>query len=114
MKQEDIPLDPIPKTEAAALTPEAKANFLSILTYSWLDPIFKIGWKRPIEQTDLWLLEEKWYVKKQCELFAACWEKELERSKATNTPAKLHYAVWNFMFWYECIIYKTCNSLFNA
>ena len=73
----------LPNTEtpynAQLLSPENKANFLSILTYSWLTPIFKLGSKRPLEQQDLWQLSDKWKSEILCTEFEGHWKEELKR-----------------------------------
>ncbi|KAJ3223083.1 hypothetical protein HK099_001564 [Clydaea vesicula] len=35
-------------------SPEENANFLSILTFGWITPLFKLGYKRPLQFEDLY------------------------------------------------------------
>ncbi|KAJ1959052.1 hypothetical protein IWQ62_004767, partial [Dispira parvispora] len=36
--------------------PELGANILSILTYWWMNPLLALGYKRPLEEVDLYKL----------------------------------------------------------
>ncbi|AEO64822.1 uncharacterized protein THITE_2142625 [Thermothielavioides terrestris NRRL 8126] len=45
---------PIPETRQP--TPESKAGFFSLLLFSWLSPILAVGYQRPLELNDIWLL----------------------------------------------------------
>ena len=101
--------------------PEAKANFLSVLSYHWISPLFWLGWKRTLEITDLWQLPSNWKTQSLVEGFEKAWELEKDayekelveeppeatEDKATEDKATkkkkqkspLGTAVWNFMFW---------------
>ncbi|KAH7103342.1 ATP-dependent bile acid permease [Auriculariales sp. MPI-PUGE-AT-0066] len=37
-------------------SPDAQASFLSTLTFWWLNPMLKVGWTRPLEEDDLWIM----------------------------------------------------------
>ena len=34
-------------------SPQASASYISLLLFSWLDPLVWAGWKRPLRQHDL-------------------------------------------------------------
>jgi len=51
-KEYPIPDEPQP-------SPYTKANFLSKITYSWENPLFRVGYRRPLENNDLYLLPPK-------------------------------------------------------
>lgn len=56
-----FPVDPSPpkaSVDDAEYTPEMHASFLSNLTFSWLDPLMKLGFARPLEAPDLWKLQD--------------------------------------------------------
>ena len=36
-----------------ATSPQASASYISLLLFSWLDPLVWAGWKRPLRQHDL-------------------------------------------------------------
>ncbi|KZV84227.1 ATP-dependent bile acid permease [Exidia glandulosa HHB12029] len=38
-------------------TPDAHANILQTLTFSWLTPLLRVGWGRPLEEKDLWEMD---------------------------------------------------------
>ena len=44
--------------ETAPVTPEAEASFLSLATFQWIWPIMKLGYARPLEEADLWRLQD--------------------------------------------------------
>ncbi|KAK7049860.1 hypothetical protein VNI00_005290 [Paramarasmius palmivorus] len=53
------PLHPPPAPPgfgAGKVVPERKALFLSKILLSWLDPLLKVGFTRPLQQDDLWSL----------------------------------------------------------
>ncbi|KAJ9214480.1 hypothetical protein DTO166G4_3884 [Paecilomyces variotii] len=45
---------PVPKERTVC--PEYNAGFLSLLTFQWTAPLLAVGWKRPIELNDIWLV----------------------------------------------------------
>lgn len=42
----------------ASLSPEATANFLSRLSFTWIWPLLTLGYARPLEAGDLWKLQD--------------------------------------------------------
>ncbi|KAJ3010103.1 hypothetical protein HKX48_007579 [Thoreauomyces humboldtii] len=83
----------LPKKWGAAHTsPEAKANFFQRLTYTWLDPVFWVGWNRPLDVEDIWTLGPEWRVKKLHAELDVAWQAEMEASrkrKAAGAPVEL-------------------------
>ncbi|CCJ28854.1 unnamed protein product, partial [Pneumocystis jirovecii] len=51
-----ILLGPVPS--CTKVIPEAHANIFSRLIWSWLDHLIVLGYKRPLEATDLWYIDE--------------------------------------------------------
>ncbi|OTB16899.1 hypothetical protein K445DRAFT_10446 [Daldinia sp. EC12] len=47
-------IPPIPKERQ--VSSEYNASFLSRLTFHWMAPLMNVGYKRPLEQEDLWLV----------------------------------------------------------
>lgn len=43
----------------ASMHPQSKANWLSFLLFWWTNHLFKIGYQRPLEQSDFWPLHEE-------------------------------------------------------
>ncbi|KAJ3394478.1 hypothetical protein HDU92_006863 [Lobulomyces angularis] len=62
-------------------SPEENANFLSILTFGWITPLFKLGYKRPLQFEDLYpptsILNTNFTVGN----FEQYWNEELNISK---------------------------------
>ncbi|EXJ79067.1 ATPase [Capronia epimyces CBS 606.96] len=48
------PIPPVP--EERPVSREYTAGFLSLLTFQWMNPLMKTGYKRPIELNDIWLV----------------------------------------------------------
>ena len=40
-------------TKMKTVSPQASASYISLLFFSWLDPLVWTGWKRPLRQQDL-------------------------------------------------------------
>ena len=40
-------------TKMKTVSPQASASYISLLFFSWLDPLVWAGWKRPLRQQDL-------------------------------------------------------------
>lgn len=49
------PLDP--RLDNAETIPLSTASWLSQISYQWIQPIIKTGYRRPLEQSDLWKLD---------------------------------------------------------
>jgi len=52
------PPPPKASLDAADVTPEATAGWLSILTFHWIGPLLRLGYSRPLEATDLYKLPD--------------------------------------------------------
>ncbi|KZT73163.1 hypothetical protein DAEQUDRAFT_808686 [Daedalea quercina L-15889] len=56
-----VPVDPPPPKatlDDADLIPEETANFYNILTFGWITPLLGLGYARPLEDTDLYKLQD--------------------------------------------------------
>jgi ATP-binding cassette subfamily C (CFTR/MRP) protein 1 len=51
------PRPPVPKTRE--VSPEYTANFFSLLTWQWMQPLMNVGYKRPLEKNDLWAVNPR-------------------------------------------------------
>ncbi|KAJ3043701.1 hypothetical protein HDV00_004474 [Rhizophlyctis rosea] len=58
--------------------PSETSNIFSRLTFTWLDPVFRVGYRQPLQSEDLWHLTSGWNVKNLHALFNAKWEEELQ------------------------------------
>ncbi|KAG2178766.1 hypothetical protein INT43_001612 [Umbelopsis isabellina] len=76
---------PRPKSEYMLLDedemdcPEATANIFSRLTFSWLTPLMKLGYKQPLLMDDLWNLKPEDQAAVIAERFEQNWEKEMKK-----------------------------------
>ena len=53
-----VPPPPPASLDDAPLIPEANANIFSQLIFEWITPLFRLGFARPLEATDLWKLQD--------------------------------------------------------
>eukprot|EP01116_Phalansterium_solitarium_P010898 TRINITY_DN263_c0_g2_i2.p1 TRINITY_DN263_c0_g2~~TRINITY_DN263_c0_g2_i2.p1 ORF type:complete len:1470 (+),score=645.31 TRINITY_DN263_c0_g2_i2:96-4505(+) len=56
--------------------PEKNAGFYSKLVFSWLNPLLALGFKRPLETSDLWELPADLTAKNTGDRFMQAWEQE--------------------------------------
>ena len=61
--------------------PMEYANVFSILTFSWMTPMMKYGYKEYLVEEDLWNLRERDTTKATAEAFDKAWKIELEKKK---------------------------------
>ena len=57
------------------------ANIFSVLTFSWLTPLMKYGYKEYLTQEDLWNLRDYDTARATGDKFEASWEQQLEKKK---------------------------------
>lgn len=57
------------------------ADIFSILTFGWMTPIMKYGYKNFLTQDDLWNLRRRDTTKATSEVFESAWDLELEKKK---------------------------------
>jgi len=74
----------IPVPEHPKPSPYEKANFFSKLTYSWENPIFSVGYNRPLEKNDLFLLPHKLQEDYNEEKFYSFWDKAVKKDGQAN------------------------------
>ncbi|KAJ3107343.1 Multidrug resistance-associated protein 1 [Phlyctochytrium bullatum] len=72
-------------------SPETSANFLSRLLMTYLDPLLHLGFKRPLESSDIWDLPDHYKSKKLGDAYQQVWDREYQRAKdklGTQPPSK--------------------------
>ena len=57
------------------------ANIFSILTFSWMTPLMKYGYKEYLTQDDLWNLRKRDTTRATSVTFEEVWEQQLEKKK---------------------------------
>ncbi|XP_058652419.1 ATP-binding cassette sub-family C member 2-like [Onychostoma macrolepis] len=62
--------------------PEAKATFLSRITFNWFNSMVIKGFKRPLVQEDMWDLNEKDSTQTICQEFEDVMAKELKKARS--------------------------------
>ncbi|KAJ3144839.1 hypothetical protein HDU89_007726 [Geranomyces variabilis] len=68
-------------------SPVNKAGFFSTITYSWMNPVFWVGWNRPLDMEDVWQLPPNWQVQQLHAELDHAWQVEVERANAANAAA---------------------------
>ncbi|EMR09579.1 hypothetical protein PNEG_02165 [Pneumocystis murina B123] len=105
-KLKDIILGPAPSS--TKVIPEAHANIISKLLWSWLDHLMVLGFKRPLEISDLWFIDEKRTSKKLGDELLKHYEKHKQKKQglllALNDTFRNHY-------WSATIIKFFCDLL---
>lgn len=57
------------------------ANVFSILTFSWMTPMMKYGYKEVLTQDDLWNLRQRDTTRATAERFDEVWDEQLEKKR---------------------------------
>ncbi|CAG8701408.1 5708_t:CDS:10, partial [Dentiscutata erythropus] len=83
------------------IIPEANANFFSKLIFHWPSALLRLGYERPLQKEDLYILDDKRLSKKLVEEFALEWKKEVEKAKKGKKPSliKALNRMLGFNFW---------------
>ncbi|KNC99091.1 uncharacterized protein SPPG_06036 [Spizellomyces punctatus DAOM BR117] len=57
--------------------PQSTASLWSRLSYTWLNPVFYVGWQRPLDHNDIWELGPTYKVEHVHRLLDDAWKEEL-------------------------------------
>ncbi|XP_055685130.1 multidrug resistance-associated protein 1 isoform X4 [Lutzomyia longipalpis] len=66
--------------------PELSASFLSRMFFAWFDPLAWQGFRKPLENSDLWNMKPEDSAKEVMPLFAKYWNKTLAKTAEKNKP----------------------------
>jgi ATP-binding cassette subfamily C (CFTR/MRP) protein 1 len=91
---------PPPPPKPDTLIPESNANIFSRLTFWWAGNLMKLGYKRPLEKDDLYVLNNARLAKNVINDFEKSWEKEYTRKD--GKPPSLFRAlnhIFGLKFW---------------
>ncbi|KDN35712.1 hypothetical protein K437DRAFT_230108, partial [Tilletiaria anomala UBC 951] len=80
----DPPLPPPPSMEDAGVTPYARAGWLSVLFYEWMTPMMVLGYRRPLESSDLWRMDSQHEAKTLSRRLNADWERRVREAEEKN------------------------------
>jgi ATP-binding cassette, subfamily C (CFTR/MRP), member 1 len=75
----------------------SEGNFFTKWTYTWMNEIFMIGGKRPLEMTDIWRLN--YSSKDTGEQLKALWAAEKAEAAQQNRKPDFAIAIRKMMFW---------------
>nr|GMD06436.1 ABC transporter C family member 12-like isoform X1 [Ipomoea batatas] len=63
------------------ICPERQANIFSRIYFGWMTPLMKLGYKKPISEKDVWMLDTWDRSETLSRKFLMCWMEESQRSK---------------------------------
>ncbi|XP_031130030.1 ABC transporter C family member 12-like [Ipomoea triloba] len=63
------------------ICPERQANIFSRIYFGWMTPLMKLGYKKPISEKDVWMLDTWDRTETLSRKFLMCWMEESQRSK---------------------------------
>ncbi|KAJ1654449.1 hypothetical protein IWQ61_005620 [Dispira simplex] len=91
--------------------PELQANILSVLSYWWFNPLLALGYKRPLEDADLYKLRPQDSASYVLERFYMGWEKQRDKPRPALWKALNSAFGWEFwisggmlLFYFLCTI----------
>ncbi|KAI1391160.1 ATP-binding cassette transporter protein YOR1-like protein [Hypoxylon trugodes] len=86
-------IPPVPKEREVSR--EYNAGFLSKLTFQWMAPLMSVGYKRPLEQDDLWLVNPD----RTAEKMTTKTRESFERRVKKGEKYPLLWAIHETFFW---------------
>lgn len=82
-------------SEAQNICPEFRSNLYSRLTFSWISPFMKTGYQRPLDESDLWRLDEPDRTVDLTNKFREHWQEELKDKEKASLPRALMKTIGN-------------------
>ncbi|KAM7524856.1 hypothetical protein LguiA_014758 [Lonicera macranthoides] len=64
-----------------SICPERHVNILSKITFAWINPLMRLGYKRPITEKDVWKLDTWDQTETLNSTFQRCWAEECRKPK---------------------------------
>ncbi|KAI9764254.1 MAG: hypothetical protein M1839_005970 [Geoglossum umbratile] len=98
--------------EERRVSPEYKASILSVLTFQWMAPLMKVGYRRPLELNDIWLVDPDRRVDAMSAKLQSSFQKGLARGDKYPLIWAIH-ETFKFEFWVGGIS-RACGDLFGA
>jgi len=94
-------------------SPEMRASLISFLTCSWMDPLFITGYKRQLQEEDLWDMAPQWTAGVVGPELTACWNNEKARAAAKNQkPSLIRAMMWFILpYYWVGIIYLLLSGI---
>ena len=95
--------------------PATTANFLSILTFWWMNGLFKTGSQRPLKQSDFFPLHHKDRTRELTEQLWQTWNNHVQECIETDgRQPKLWKCVLKTIYWQELILPCCGLLMFSA
>ncbi|KAI1106117.1 ATP-binding cassette transporter protein YOR1-like protein [Jackrogersella minutella] len=103
-------IPPVPKERQVSR--EYTAGFLSKLTFHWMAPFMDVGYKRPLEQADVWSVNPD----RTAELMTTKVRESFERRKQNGEQYPLLWALHEVFFWEFWVggFCQLCSSIFQV
>lgn len=79
---------PVPEEHERPLYPEHTSNYLSQLYFAWLNPVLKVGYKRTLEQDDMFKLTDELKVENMTKEFHINFQSQAAKAKAKHIIEK--------------------------
>lgn len=89
--------------------PEQGASFLSRLFYTWFDPLAWKGYRRPLEQKDLWDMNPEDSSKEIMPLFIRYWDRAVAKASGYNLYV-LFFGRPSSLLWLHLLILELHTS----
>lgn len=104
--------NPPPVPEERIVSREYKANFLSLLTFQWINPLMTTGYKRTIEPNDIWLVNPD----RSSDRLVNTLMDSFKKRAARNEKSPLIWALYDTLGWDFIIggICATFSALFQV
>ncbi|XP_071922110.1 ABC transporter C family member 2-like [Coffea arabica] len=80
------------------ICPERHANIFSKITFAWVNPLMKLGYKRPLTEKDVWKLDNWDRTETLNNMFQKCWVEESRRPNPWLLRA-LNHALGGRFWW---------------
>ncbi|THV02862.1 ABC transporter [Dendrothele bispora CBS 962.96] len=78
------PPPPKASIDDAELTPEATASLFKIITFEWLTPLLSLGYQRPLEDSDLYKLQDERAAARIGEIILESFERRQKKANEYN------------------------------
>ncbi|KAK3051700.1 hypothetical protein LTS18_012375, partial [Coniosporium uncinatum] len=90
--------------------PYEYADIFSVLTFGWMTPMMRYGYKNFLTQDDLWNLRKQDATRSTDTKFQAAWGKEMEKKRPSLWIAMVRAFGMPYL---EGAIFKTCSDILN-
>ncbi|KAI9149228.1 ABC multidrug transporter [Paramyrothecium foliicola] len=104
--------DPPPIPEERIVSREYKAGFFSLLTFQWMGPLMSTGYKRPLDQKDIWSVNPDRACEPMTDRVKAEFKKHIKKGSQYPLLWALHDA-FKWEFWLGGIL-ALISSVFQV